>query len=871
MVQSLLLFSQEAEIPLDTLVVRQDSLSIDTINLGLRPASANAIDSKVTYSSSGYIRRDIVNKKVYLVESAVVNYGEIEIKADSIVFNMNTNLLFAVGRADTTGKVIGKPVFKEGSQEFTADELTYNFKTRKAIIKNIVTKQDQGLLHSSFTKLLEDGTSNISKSTYSTCDHDIPHFYIRLPKAKVYPGEKIVSGPGNLVVEGIPLPLYIPFGFFPVQRKRAASGILVPRIGQERERGFAINDGGYYFAISNYFDLAVKGSIFSNGSWMTTAQTNYNRLYKYNGNFSFTYANNITGHEGLEDYSKATNYRLAWAFNQDAKASPGSRFSASVNMSSSGYDRNNSYNVSDHVTTQRQSSISYSKSWDGTPFNLSTSMNHSQDVKTERIQLNLPKLNFSVGRIYPFKSVGRSASSKWYQEIQFQYTANLDNQISTYDSILFTSGVFKNMNNGFKHEAPFSFQIRPFRNFSISPALTYTGVMYSQKIEKRWEKSYFDENTNTTISKVVTDTVRGPSYGQALNPSISASFSPQLFGMYTFTNPDSRLQAIRHVVKPSIGFSFIPSLAGLSSKMYRQVQVDTMGNTNEYSIYEGSLYGTPSLSAKSGNISFSLTNIIEGKRFEKEDTTGKPSKIRILDNLGASTSYNIFADSLRWAPLSLQARTTIFNNFNISANSSFSFYGIDSQGKTVGNFLFSQNRKLMRMTNFSTSVDFSLSELLTKNKDKKKPDNLPAVNSIGMSSANNLMLPETQGIQSTDPTSFDPYGYSTFDVPWSLNISYSMNYYKQGFTPTTTQTLSLSGNASLTKKTKVSYTSGYDFKGKEITMTQIGITRDLHCWEMNVSWIPNGTLQSWNFTLRAKASIFSDLKYERKKDFHDSY
>jgi hypothetical protein len=656
-----------------------------------------------------------------------------------------------------------------------------------------------------------------------------------------------------------------------VQRKRAASGILVPRLGQERERGFAVNDGGYYFALNNYFDLAVKGSIYSNGSWLSTAQTNYNRLYKYNGNFSFTYANNITGHEGLEDYSKTTNYRLAWAFNQDPKASPGSRFSASVNMSSSGYDRNNSYNVADHVTTQRQSSVSYSKSWDGTPFNLSASMNHSQDVKTERIQLNLPKVNFNVGRIYPFKTAKSSGSSKWYQEIQFQYTASLDNQISTYDSLLFTSEVFNYMNNGFKHEAPLSFQIRPFRNFSISPAITYTGVMYSQEIEKRWEEEYFDENTNTTVSKVVTDTIRGASYGQALNPSISASFSPQLFGMYIFTNPNARLQSIRHVVKPSIGFSFVPSFAGLSSKMYRQVQVDTLGNKNEYSIYEGSLYGTPSLSTKSGNISFSLTNIIEGKIFEREDTTGKPAKVRILDNLGVNTSYNIFADSLRWAPLSLDARTTIFNNFNISLGSSFSLYGVDSQGRTVGDFLFSQNRKLMRMTNFRTSVDFSLSDLLSRNKDKKKPENLPAVNSIGMQNTNNLMLPETQGIQNTDPTPFDPYGYSSFDIPWSLNVSYSMNYYKQGSIPNTSQTVSFSGNASLTKKTKVSYTSGYDFKGKEITMTQIGIIRDLHCWEMNVSWVPNGTLQSWSFTLRAKASIFSDLKYERKKDFHDSY
>ena len=388
-------------------------------------------------------------------------------------------------------KLLGKPVFKEGSQEFEADELTYNFKTRKALIKNIITKQDAGLLHSAFTKLLEDGTSNISRSTYSTCDADTPHFYINLPRARVYPGKKIISGPGNLVLEGIPLPLVIPFGFFPIQTKKAASGLIIPRYGEERTRGFSLTDGGYYFAISNYFDLSVKGSIYANGSWLADALTNYKRLYKYSGNFSFSYANNISGHQGLSDYSKSTNYRLGWTYTQDAKASPGSRFNASVNMSSSGYDRNNSYVVEDHVTTQRQSSVSYSKSWDGTPFNLSISANHSQNVKNKTVMLNLPKASFNVSRIYPFKGKNSSGSSKWYQEIQLSYSASLDNQINTTDSLLFTSSVWKHMNNGFKHDIPLSFQMRPFKNFSISPSLTYSGVLYTQKIIKVWDpKSY---------------------------------------------------------------------------------------------------------------------------------------------------------------------------------------------------------------------------------------------------------------------------------------------------------------------------------------------------------------------------------------------
>ncbi|MCX6325196.1 MAG: putative LPS assembly protein LptD [Bacteroidia bacterium] len=864
MVQSFSLFSQEGKNVLDTLLIQQDSIIIDTAWTNIRRPSSNAVESKVSYSAVGFIKRDIINKKVVLIESAVVNYGEIEIKADSIVFNMKTNLLFAAGRMDTTGKIAGKPVFKEGAQEFEADELTYNFKTRKALIKNIITKQADGLLHSAFTKLLEDGTSNISRSTYSTCDADTPHFYINLPKARVYPGEKIISGPGNLVLEGIPLPLVIPFGFFPIQTKRAASGLLIPRIGEERERGYSLTDGGYYFAISDYFDLSLKGNLYSNGTWMTTAQTSYNRLYKYSGNFSFNYANNILGHKGLPDYSKSTNYRVGWTYTQDSKASPGSRFSASVNMSSSGFDRNNSYVVAEHITTQRQSSVSYSKSWDGTPFNLSVSMNHSQNVKNKTVSLNLPKVSFNAGRIYPLKSRNSSGPTKWYQELQLSYSASLDNQINTTDSLLFTREVWKNMRNGFKHDVPLSFQIRPFRNFSISPSVTYSGVMYTQKIEKSWDPDQFN---------VANDTTRGVFYGHAFNPSISASFNPQVFGTFLFINPNSRLQAIRHVIKPSIGFSFVPAFKGLSSDMYRKVQVDSTGNNfSDYSIYEGNIFGTPSLSSKSGNISLSLVNILEAKVFERNDTTGKAKKVKIIDNFGINTSYNIFADSMRWAPVSMQIRTTILNNFNISANSSFSLYGLDSNGNTINTFAYAQNKKLMRLNNFTTSLDFSLSELLKGSKDKNKT-NTPPQNALtkGMEGNNGTANTSELAMQNSGGELRDEYGYPVFDVPWSLSLSYSLNYYKSGLTSNISQTLSFSGNVTITKKMTMNYTSGYDFAGKQITMTQIGMTRDLHCWEMNFNWVPNGSMKMWNFTIRVKASVLGDLKYERRKDFHDDY
>ena len=784
----------------------------------------------------------------------VVNYGEIEIKADSMVFNMSNNLLFATGRADTSGKLIGTPVFREGSNEFKADQLTYNFKTKKALIKNIITKQDEGLVHSTYTKLLEDGTSNISKSTYSTCDADTPHFYINMPKARVYPGEKIVSGPGNLVVEGIPLPLVIPFGYFPINTNRSTSGILFPSFGQEQQRGYSFKDMGYYFSVNSYMDLSVKGDIYSNGTWLANAVSNYRKLYKYNGNFSFSYANNIDGHKGLEDYSQSTNYRIGWIFAQDPKASPGSRFSASVNMSSAGYDQNNSYNVNDHVTTTRQSSISYSKSWTGTPFNLSASMNHSQNVKNKTVDVNLPKLSFNMARIYPLKMGRQTGKTKWYQELQFQYSSSLDNRISTYDSLLFTNEGLNSMKNGFKHDAPLSIQLRPFKNFNVSPSLTYSGVLYSRKIEKYW-----DSETGT----VRKDTLEGMFYGQAVNPALSAGFNPQIFGMYTFLNPDSRIQAVRHVIKPSVGFSYVPEIPGLSSDMYKTVQKDASGqNFEEYSVFEGNIYGTPSLSRKSASLSFGLVNLVEAKVFEKNDTTGVAKKVKIIANFGINTGYDIFADSMGWAPVSMTARTTLMENINISGRAGFSLYGIDSLGNSLGTFALKANNKLMRLTGFSAGVDFSLDRLIMgKGAGGSSSQGSGQQATGGVDDGHNDMA----GIKT------DLYGYQAFEMPWTFNVSYSLNYSKPALKSTISQTLSFNGSVTITNRMLMNYTSGYDFTSKTLTMTQIGIRRDLHCWIMNLNWVPNGSMKGWNFTIRAKASILGDLKYERKKDFHDKF
>jgi hypothetical protein len=394
--------------------------------------------------------------------------------------------------------------------------------------------------------------------------------------------------------------------------------------------------------------------------------------------------------------------------------------------------------------------------------------------------------------------------------------------------------------------------------------MTYTGVLFTEKIKQVW-------NAEAGRMGIVKDTLNGAYYAQAINPSINASFNPQIFGTYQFINPESRVQAIRHVIKPSVSFSYVPVFRGLSSKVYEQVQVDTTGlNFRQYSVFEGSIYQPPSLSTKSGTIGFNIANLVEAKIFEKNDTTGKPKTVRLIDNFGISTGYNIFADSMRWQPLSLQLRTTLANNFNISASGSFSLYGVDKNGKFINTFAFAQDRKLARLTNFNTSFDVSISDLLKGNKEKNR----------GAATPNAL----TGGVQEGNPTGSndlsqkntgaglrDAYGYPVFDVPWTMNMSYNLNYYKTGFRSVVSQAMTLSGSVSFTKKMAMTYTTGYDFTGKQITMTQIGISRDLHCWEMNFNWVPNGTMKMWNFTIRVKASVLGDLKYERRKDFHDTY
>jgi len=843
---------------------------------GVKPPlviSPDAVDEPIIYNAEGYMKTDLRTRKVSLVQSAKVTYGTTELTADSIVLDMETGSVYATGRIDSTGRMIGLPVYKDGSEEFESKELTYNFKSKKGVIRNVTTEQEGGFLQSLTTKRHEDGTLHVNRSKFTTCDAEEPHFYLALPKAKVYPGEKIVSGPAYMVVADIPLPLILPFGFFPVQQKRA-SGIVMPRYGQETRRGYYLSNGGYYFALSDYFDLKLTGTIYTNGTWLADAATSYRLRYRFSGSFAFSYANNVTSYKGMPDYAQNVNYGISWNHSQDSKANPGSRFSASVNMKSSGYDKENSYDVTDHVTTSRQSNINYSKSWAGTPISFSSSLNLNQDTRRKTMNLSLPRGSITVSRIYPFKPKKLAGESKWYHDITTQYTASFENKINTYDSLLFTSAVWKSMQTGFKHEVPLSLQIRPFNNFSISPSVRYTGVLYTQQIHKRWDPDYYDESRNMVVPSVVNDTIRGFTYGQALVPTLSASFNPSLYGTFSFTKKGSRIESIRHVMKPSIGFSYSPEADWLTSKMHDSVQYDDSGRKRLYSYYDGSIYGTPSSGRRSGSVSFSLTNLVEGKVYAKNDTTGKPKKVKLIESLSLNTSYNLFADSLNWSPISMSFRTTLAQNINVQAGSSFTLYGMNANGGTVNQLAISQGLGLARMTNFNMSFDLDLGQLLgVKDRSSQQQTSGQASQrapgremgepgTIGGSASGNLPLANKD---------YDEYGYARFDVPWSLRMAYNFNYSKSGLRTNITQTMTMSGNVKLTPKMAINYNTGFDFKQNEITMTRVGISRDLHCWEMSFSWIPVGYMKSWNFTIRAKASMLQDLKYERRKDYHDNY
>jgi len=853
----------------DTLLVG-DSIQVDSI--AGNQATGSDIESEVIYTATDSLIFALDGGMVELYGDARISYEDITLEAAYIRYEMDNNLVIANGLPDTAGVVQGNPIFTDENNSFESKRLKYNFKTQKGYIEEVVSEQEGGFLHAQETMKQTNGHVHLKDGKYTTCNADHPHFYIAITKGISMPNDKIVSGPAYIVLEDVPLPIGIPFGFFPNTTTKS-SGILIPRYGEEDRRGFYLQDGGYYFAMNEYMDLRVTGDIYSNGTWGFRVGSNYKVNYKFNGNLNVRYFNNVTGYKGIEGfYSVSKDYSVGWSHNQDAKANPNSTFRASVNLSSSSYDKNHTRNINSVMRNTKQSSISYTKSFPNAPINLSASLNHSQNSSTGGVNLTLPKIALNMSRINPFKRKVATGPSKWYEDIQLSYTSLLENRIKTTDTLLFTSSVWDDMQSGYKHNIPLNLSIRPFRktpmlqSFAITPSVNYNGILYTKQTYK--EFSHYEDG-----KAIINDTVVGKiSYAHSLYPSISTGLSPKIYGMFNFTG-DGRLEAIRHVMSPSASFSYVPDISEYMPNYYRDVLNENDSILETYSIYDHGIYGTPTLRGASGSLNLSLRNNLEAKMRSKEDTIDELEKVKILDNLSFSTSLNIFhSDSLTpaWTPINFNGSTRVFKDkLNLSFRGVLDPFGYDtaSNRSRTRETYFAQTGKPVRLTAFSVSAGFRLS---SQKQTSGRTDDQQALDRE--SQLNNREMSLDDPMSSNAMNQEEYYGtYVDFDIPWSLRVDYSFSYTKPQEEVKLVQTVRASGDFSLTPNWKIGFNTGYDLDSKQFTTTNLSVYRDLHCWEMRISVVPFGTYKSYNFQINAKSTILSDLKYNKRKSWVDNF
>lgn len=814
---------------------------------------------KVIYNATDSTLYSLDGKKVFLFGDASITYEDIELKAAYIEVDMEQNILYAEGIADSAGVLQGQPVFTQGNETMQARSLTYNVKTEKGFIKGLYTEQEEGYLHSESTKKDPSNAINLYRGKYSTCELEDPHFYLWLSKGKVIPDKAIVASFSFLVIEDIPLyPIMVPFGFFP-STKEKASGFLIPKFGEENSRGFFLREGGYYFAFNDYFDLALKGDVYSKGTWLLGAQSKYKLRYKFNGSVNLAYSKVVVGEPDLLNYHESNEYRIQWTHAQDAKARPNSNFSASVNFSSMGNQKYNSTTSEDYLTNTTSSSISYRKTFANTPFSMSMSLRHSQNTRDSIVNLTLPQMTVNMNRIFPFRSKNSTGKAKWYENIGITYTGNFENRITAHDSIVFTPQVRDYLKNGIKHAIPLSTSLKVMKYFNLSPSINFTDRMYFNAKYK--DAVYTDEGKLDTVL------IREENgFYNIYDYSYSLGLGTTMYGMFQFKN--KYLKAIRHVATPSVSMSFRPDF---QQEKWGYYELDP-SNTDTtrmvyYSPFSDNIGGIPG-AGKSGSISFSLNNNVEMKVANKKDTTGTDSKVKILESLNFSTSYNMLAEEFNWAPLNISARTTLFKILSINMSATGNFYALDdSTGNPINSFHFKHNPgQPFRITSAraSTGLTFNSNTLFGKDKAKGTENSLGAP----VGEINDLPITGNPDEHSHNHTEY--YAYDYFKIPWNLRVDYSLSYSKPKKTAEITQTMSFSGDFSLTPLWKIGFRSGWDFKAKDFSYTSFNLSRDLHCWVATLSLIPFGQRQSYNFAIGVKASVLQDLKYNKNRSWYDN-
>jgi len=864
--------------------INNDSTEVASANIGQESDSTTSpqqpqgdIQTTINYSARDSINFSIDGKIVRLYGDAKIDYGAIDLEADQITIDYNANTLSANGKVDSLGKKIGYPIFKNGAEVYETKDIVYNYKTGRARISEVVTQQGEGYLHGETVfKNSENELFSIDNS-YTTCNLAHPHFRIRAKRTKAIPDDKIVSGPFNLEINDVPTPLGFPFGMFPAKNE-ASSGIIVPSYGEERRRGFFLRGGGYFFDISDYIKLAVRGDLYSKGGYGVDITAPYKKRYAYNGNFSFNFTQ-LRLSDNIEDLDQKQNdFRLNWSHTPQTKGT--SRFSASINAATSTYNRNNflggsqdpnSNNRLNNFTRKLSSNVSYSKTFPNSPFSLGLSARHNQDVRTKEIDILLPSLSFNMANIYPFRGKSSSGNS-WVDKISVRYTLAGTNDITnnlgrigsdaTQDSIapfdFDNFGTFlKNSRKGFRHQIPLATSFKMLKHFTVSPSVNYEEKWYFEKLD--W--GIDPDNPNRAV---VVDTLSG--FNRVYTYGSSVSMNTRLYGTHFFKE-GSKIQAIRHVMNPSISFSYQPDFSADKFGYYQRLETEN-GDELLQNRYQGSVYGGPGI-GESGSIGLSINNSLEMKIRSEDDTVKQSKKVPILNNFGISSSYNVVADSFNLSNISLRANTSVFNNkLNINFNGTVDpyVYILDSTGVNSRDEPIFYQRRIDRYAwnngnglGQISSATIALSTNLSPKANKKDQNTRDRINDSNLSDAEKDFLIS------------NPDAYVDFSIPWSLRINYNVNYTKRGFEePKITQTLRFNGDLSLSEKWKITYNSGYDFENKEFTLTRFGITRDLHCWTMNVSWTPFGRYESYSFTIRVKSSLLQDLKIDRNRSFLDN-
>lgn len=854
-----------------------DSIRLDSLNR----KKSGALDAPVTFSSDDSMVYDAKSKVARLYGNSKVKYQNMDLASDRIQMSLDSSLVRATGTADTTGAIFGTPVFTMGQDKYESDTMAFNFKTKKGFINNVYTEQQDGYLSSQHSKRDSSGVLYLEHGRYTTCDQPHPDFYIALSRAKVRPGKDVVFGPAYLVVADVPLPLAIPYGFFPFT-KSYSSGFIMPTYGDESSRGFYLRDGGYYFAISDKWDLKLLGEIYTKGSWGLSVASNYRKRYRYNGSFFFSYQNTKNGDKGMPDYTEQTSFKLQWSHRQDSKANPFSSLSASVNFASTSYERNNltsMYNPQSYTQSLRTSSVNWSTTFSSIGMTLSGSANLSQNMIDSTVSLTLPDLNISVSRFYPFKRKHMAGKERWYEKISMSYTGQLSNSIDTKEEMLFKSNLIKDWRNAFQHNIPINANFTLFNYININPSFNFTDRMYSNKVMKSWDEQAQVERADTTYG-----------FYNVYNWSMSVGASTKMYGFWVPSKKifGDKIQAIRHVITPQVTFSYAPDCGSRYYDTYQKTDADGNVSLVEYSPYANGLFDVPSR-GKTGSITFDVSNNIEMKVKSDKDSTGF-KKLSIIDELGFNMGYNLAAKEKPWSDLTVRLRLKWWKNYTFNLNAVFATYAyeLDENGTPyVSNHTEYSKGRFGRFQGLSQNISFTLNpEKLKKwfggGDDEKDTEN-DEDNDTGVES--NIDDDMVNGQKSakkknSGKAETDEDGYMKFSMPWSLTVGYgiSMRENTSGkFNTKTmrypyafTQTLNFSGNIRISDGWNISFSSGYDFENHDISMTTASLSRDLHCFSMSCS-VVLAPYTSYNFSFRCNAATLTDvLKYDKRSGYSNA-